>query len=119
VTVHDVTGPVVTMFAPSLAVLWPPNHQMVSLSIRASATDAVDPAPVCQIVSISSNEPINGLGDGDTAPDWAFSGLSFQARAERSGTGSGRVYTINGECRDASGNVTAVSTAVRVPKGPK
>jgi hypothetical protein len=118
VTVHDVTGPVVTSFAPSLAVLWPPNHAMVSLSIRATAIDAVDPAPVCTILSISSNEPINGLGDGDMAPDWAFSGLSFQLRAERGGTGSGRTYTINGECRDASGNATAASTVVRVPKGP-
>lgn len=42
----------------------------------------------------------------------AFSAL---ATAERSGQGSGRIYTIDGSCGDASGNVTTRSTTVSVP----
>jgi len=65
---------------------------------------------------VTSNEPINGTGDGDTGPDWSFAGLSFALRAERAGGGTGRIYTIDGECRDSSGNVSHATTTVRVPK---
>jgi hypothetical protein len=116
VNVVDTTAPVISSFTPSESVLWMPDHRMVPLTILVTVGDVVDPAPVCSIVSISSNEPIDGTGDGDTGPDWSFSGLSLSLRAERSGTGNGRVYTISGECRDSSGNVATASTTVRVPK---
>ena len=37
-------------------------------------------------------------------------------RAERSGQGSGRVYTITYEAKDKSGNATTSSVVVTVPK---
>jgi hypothetical protein len=36
-------------------------------------------------------------------------------RAERSGSGAGRVYTITVRCRDASNNSSTAKAAVRVP----
>jgi immunomodulating metalloprotease len=116
VIVVDSTAPVITQFSPSLSVLTPPDHRMVNLTINLTVTDAGDPSPTCSIIAISSNEPVNGTGDGDTAPDWSFSGLTFSLRAERSGSGNGRVYTIFGECRDSAGNVSHALTTVRVPK---
>ena len=53
-----------------------------------------------------------GKGAGQTTPDWVQTGdLSVDLRAERSGKGTGRVYTITVECTDASDN-SATSTSV-------
>ena len=47
------------------------------------------------IDAIRQDEPTSGVGDGDTCPDGAGVGsATAQLRAERSGTGDGRVYTI-------------------------
>jgi hypothetical protein len=43
--------------------------------------------PAC-VLSVTSNEPINGTGDGDTAPDWEIvDAHHVRLRAERAGTG--------------------------------
>ena len=90
---------------------------MVSVTVAVTATDDSDPNPVCRIKSVSSNEPVNSQGDGDTAPDWSITGaLTVDLRAERSGTGSGRVYTITVECTDACGNVSTARVDVTVAK---
>ena len=39
-----------------------------------------------------------------------------QLRAERMGSGSGRIYTVTVTCRDASNNVAVGRTTVTVPK---
>jgi len=58
-------------------------------------------------VTAVSNEPENGLGDGDTAPDVAISGGSVQLRAERAGTGTGRVYSVIASVQDVAGNAAS------------
>jgi hypothetical protein len=116
VKVVDTTPPVIGTVTATPNVLWPPNHQMVPVSVSVSMTDICDPAPVCKIVSVSSNEPVDGLGDGDTAPDWEITGnLTVNLRAERAGEGSGRVYTNTVACTDASGNSSTQTVAVTVP----
>ena len=98
-------------------MLWPPNHQMVAVAVTARAIDNCSAAPVCKILSVISNEPVNGHGDGNTAPDWVITGDSVvNLRAERSGKGSGSVYTITVGCADASGNSSSKMTMVTVPK---
>ena len=80
-----------------------------------SASDLSGPV-TCSIVSVGSNEPANGLGDGDTAPDWMVTGdLTLTLRAERSGRGGGRVYTITVRCPDAAGNAATTTASVGVP----
>ena len=115
VHVVDTTAPVVSVVTPDPSSLWPPNHKMEGISLSYSVNEFSNSA-VCS-VGVVSNEPENGTGDGDTAPDWLVSGAtSLQLRAERAGTGSGRLYTITVTCRDASGNVGTGRTTVSVPK---
>ena len=44
--------------------------------------------------------------------------LTLNLRAERSGNGSGRVYTIVVEARDRFGNARVSTVAVTVPHNP-
>jgi endo-1,4-beta-xylanase len=102
------------------AVLWPPNHKLVQVNADLQVTDDTDPSPSIHLISIVSNEADDGLGDGDTADDiqGAIFGVdvrTFQLRAERSGTGDGRVYTVTYRVTDAAGNATEASAEVRVP----
>lgn len=116
VTVQDRTSPVISSVSANPSTLWPPNHKMVPVTVTVSASDNCGVAPVCKIISVSSNEPVDGLGDGDTAPDWDITGnLKVNLRAERSGSGNGRVYTLMIECTDASGNGSTKSVTVTVP----
>ena len=108
--------------APTLEVsvspdtLWPPNHKYVRITAAVTASDNFDPNPVIRLVSVSSNEPDNGLDDGDTPVDIVIiDDFTFDLRAERSGIGSGRIYTITYEVTDACGNTTMQSATVIVP----
>jgi hypothetical protein len=77
--------------------------------------DNCDPSPVCAL-SVSSNEPVNGTGDGDTGPDWVVvNAHQVQLRAERAGGGSGRIYRITVSCTDNAGGTGTASTTVTVP----
>jgi len=117
VTVSDTTPPTVSSITATPTVLWPPNHELVDVTVTVVATDLVDPNPMSQIVSVSSNQPINGTGDGDVAPDWVITGpLTLQLRAERAGTGGDRIYTITVQTTDFSGNATLTTVTVTVPQ---
>ena len=113
---RDTTPPVITSVTASPNVLSPPNHKMLPVAITVTATDNSGVAPTCAIVSVSSNEPINGQGDGDKAPDWQITGpLTVNLRAERSGAGKGRIYTVTVACEDGSGNTSTAVVNVAVP----
>jgi len=110
----DTSPPEIESLSPIPPQLWSPNHKMGSVSVEVSVTDSC--GATCRIVSVTSSEPENGLGDGDTQPDWQMTGgLTVDLRAERSGTGTGRVYSLTIECVDPSGNVSTSSTEVVVP----
>ncbi|HEY8646916.1 MAG TPA: carboxypeptidase-like regulatory domain-containing protein, partial [Gaiellaceae bacterium] len=112
----DTTPPAISKLTASPNVLWPADHKLVPVTITATATDNVDPSPTCAIASVTSSEPVDGLGDGDTSPDWILTGpLTLQLRAERSGTGPGRTYTITVACKDAAGNSSHADVTVTVP----
>jgi hypothetical protein len=117
VTVVDTIAPVIQSASASPDTLWPPNHKMVAITINATVTDNCGPTS-WKIIGVQSNEPVNGLGDGDTAPDWQILGNhTLCLRAERSGKGSGRVYTVTLQAQDASGNLSTPKTVtVTVPK---
>jgi M6 family metalloprotease-like protein len=122
IAVVDTTAPVIDSASASPKVLWPPNHKMKRVTVAVQASDNCDPEPICRITSVYSNEPVNGLGDGNTTPDWKITGdLTVKLRAERSGNGKGREYTLTVECTDACGNSSTRTTKVAVPhdKGKK
>jgi PKD domain/FG-GAP repeat len=115
ITVVDTSGPAITAASASPAVLWSANHKLVPVSMSVTAIDNCS-AVTCRIVSVASNEPVNGVGDGDAAPDWTITGeLTVSLRAERAGQGSGRVYSIVVECADIYGNTSKTTVTVTVP----
>jgi hypothetical protein len=116
VTVVDTTPPTISALTASPDRLGPPNHKLIPVTIAATVHDLVDSNPHTRIIGVTSNEPINGPGDGNTAPDYEITGdLTLTLRAERSGSGNGRIYTITVESRDASGNASTATVDVTVP----
>ena len=109
----DLTAPVITSLSASPNTLWAPNHKMNTVTVTWAATDNCG-TPTCNM-SATSNEPVNGLGDGNTAPDITkVDANTLLLRSERSGLGSGRVYTIGVTCTDGAGNATTSYTTVTV-----
>lgn len=114
----DITPPVILALTADPSLLWPPNHKLRTVVLSVEVTDDRDPSPICQITGVTSNEPIDGPGDGSTDFDWLVAdplALELELRAERSGTGSGRTYTIGVECSDLAGNSATASVEVVVP----
>jgi predicted extracellular nuclease len=97
-------------------VLWPANHKYVDVAATVVVSDNVDPSPTVTLVSVTSNEPDNGEDDGNTVDDIVIVGdYEFELRAERSGVGAGRIYTITYEATDSCGNSATASAVVSVP----
>jgi len=114
VTVKDTTPPTITSVTPTPSNIWPDNHQMVNVTVAVVATDNCDTAPVSHILSVTSNQPINGPGDGNTNPDYVITGpLTLQLRAERTAN-QDRTYTITIVTTDFSGNTATATTTVTV-----
>ena len=114
VTVNDNTPPVITGAAVDKPTLWPPNHQMIDVAVSYAAIDNCGPAST--ILSVSSNELVNGPGDGNTASDWeVIDAHHVRLRAERSGKGDGRVYMITIAATDSFGNTSSQMVTVLVP----
>lgn len=120
IMVKDSTAPSLKP-EPNVTILWPPNHKMVNITINANASDDSG-LPVTLSATVASNEPDDGLGDGDTAPDWTTPVIDQQTgmvtlslRAERSGSGNGRTYTIAIIATDASGNTSTANVEIIVP----
>ncbi|MDQ3804513.1 MAG: alpha-amylase family glycosyl hydrolase, partial [Acidobacteriota bacterium] len=101
----DTTAPALSGLSVSPSVLSTPNHKMVDVAVSYTAAD--DNGAVTCTLAVASNEPDDGAGDGDTAPDWeVLDEHHVRLRAERAGAGAGRVYTVKITCTDAAGNTT-------------
>lgn len=68
VTIVDTTPPELSVEL-SPDTLWAPNHKLKTLTATVVAEDICDANPEIRLVSVTSNEPDNRLGDGDTAND--------------------------------------------------
>ena len=97
-------------------VLWPANHKYVNVEATVRVSDNFDPNPTVELVSVVSNEPDDGEDDGNTTNDIVIvDDFHFKLRAERSGIGTGRVYTITYKVTDACGNFSIATVTVTVP----
>jgi uncharacterized repeat protein (TIGR01451 family) len=106
--------PVISNQSVNIQSLTPPNHKMRDVTVSYTVTDNC--GPLSNRLSVTSNEPINGTGDGDTAPDWEIVDANHvRLRAERSGRGSGRVYTLTITSTDSAGNSSSKQVFVSVP----
>ena len=108
--------PTITGASANPSVLWPPNHKLENVTVNYNVIDNCPlPANSCTL-SVTSNEPINGTGDGNTSPDWIIlDAHHVQLRAERAGKGNGRVYAIGITCTDSGGNSSHQHLEVSVP----
>jgi M6 family metalloprotease-like protein len=119
VNLIDITPPEISVEL-NRYVLWPPNHKMADIVATVTAEDNCDPDPQVLLVNVTSNEPDNNGGDGDTDGDIQGADLGtedydFLLRSERSGQRLGRVYTIVYSATDFSGNTAEATAYVRVP----
>jgi hypothetical protein len=116
IEVVDTRPPEIHAAVVTPAELWPPDHKMRESRVTVEVSDLCDANPTCRIVAVSSNEPVNSSGDGNTAEDWQIiAPLTVMLRAERAGGGAGRVYTLTVECTDAAGNASRKEARVTVP----
>lgn len=114
VRVEDTTAPVIVNVTSNPNALWPPDHKMVVVTLSALAIDAGDASPTLTIIDVTSNQPVNGTGDGDTAPDWEITGpMTVKLRAERAGN-QDRIYTVTVQATDDSGNSSTSTVEVLV-----
>jgi hypothetical protein len=141
VTVQDTTPPEVAATT-DVAMLWPPNHKMRSVTIFIVGTDVVTDTADIEVISatIRSDEPDDGDADGNTTGDvhgqdgfaspvnvtaeLAFDAgagengawvVSVQLRSERQGGGDGRSYIVDVVARDTSSVEGTTSCVIVVP----
>jgi hypothetical protein len=116
VTVDINTPPDCSTVTPTPDTLWPANHKLRLVSI-GGATDADGDTVTLTIDAVTQDEALDGLGDGDTSPDATPGGASNEVnlRAERSGTGDGRVYRLAFTGDDGRGGTCTGTVLVSVP----
>jgi len=113
-TAVDATAPVITNAYADSAIFWLPNHKMRNVQVFYTVTDNC--GPITSTLSVTSNEPQDGTGDGDEDVDWeVIDSHKVKLRGERSGNGVGRIYTITITATDAAGNTTTETVDVKVP----
>ena len=115
VTVNDVEPPVIHDLFATPPILWPPNHKMKNINVNYTSTDNC-PGPITCNITVSSDEPQSGTGNGDKSPDWEIlNDHHIKLRAERAGDGDGRIYTVTVGCTDQYGNTGTGAKTVFVP----
>jgi len=128
VTVVSDTEPPTLSPEPSITQLWPPNHELVPVTISVNAYDNSE-GVIHLDVSVVSDTPVNDTGDGNTEPDWYIDGVEdgpggfvyLRLRSERPGKGDGRTYTIAIVATDSYGNSSSAQVKIIAPhdKGKK
>jgi hypothetical protein len=103
---RDATPPTVTC-VPTPSVLWPPNGELVPVSVSVDVSDQTsgaagfvlaDPLPADAVDLVPGTADVDGL-----------------LLARRPGTGGDRTYTLSYTGQDAAGNAAECAAAVVVP----
>jgi hypothetical protein len=109
----DATAPELHLEVSS-AMLWPPNHKLEQILVDIGVSDDLDPSPVVKLESVTCDDGCNPAEDVVGA-EVGTDDREFELRAERSGSGSGRSYSITYSATDASGNRRLAGATVVVP----
>lgn len=118
------TPPDVSQARPSIDCIWPANHKFVPISIDRVTDAEHDPITIV-ITAITSDEPtatVVGAGGKMThvADASGVGTKTANVRAERSGTGDGRVYEITFSASDGkASSIGKVRVKVPHDQSPK
>jgi len=102
---RDATPPTLTC-TPTPSVLWPPNGRPVAVSVAVGLTDATSGAAAFRLTTA----PVDAVDFVVGTPDVA--GL---LRAQRTGNGGDRTYTLTYTGQDVAGNSTECAAVIVVP----
>lgn len=91
-------------------LLWPPDGRMVPIAI-SGVTDPEGDSVTFEITAIRQDEPLSGKGPDATGAGTSTAGV----RAERAGSGDGRVYHIAFEATDPAGAACTGTVTICVP----
>jgi hypothetical protein len=96
----------------SPATLWPPNGKLVPISIRGVTDPDGDPVTLT-VTGVGQDEPLSRRGLPDAL---GIGTTAVQLRADRAGSGDGRVYRLSFEARDPQGASCSGTVTVCVPR---
>jgi hypothetical protein len=98
------------------SVLWPPNHDLLTVGFTFTATDN-SPGAITTSVDVFSNEDDVAPAGGDQSPDAkSIAPGTLRLRAERNANGNGRGYLIRMTATDDFANTSRTCVAAVVPK---
>jgi hypothetical protein len=79
--------------------------------------DVAATCPASCTLNVASSEAPDGIGDGNTTPDWTVvDPYRVRLRAERAGSRAGRIYTITVACTTSTGQLSMRNVVVTVPR---
>lgn len=111
--VVDLKQPVITEATVTPNVIRAADETMRTVTVKVTAVDDIDRAPVCAVVTVTNSQSRRFGPD----PSVEITGpLTLSLRASRRGSGSDRTYGIAVRCTDYSGNESNVALFVHVPR---
>jgi hypothetical protein len=98
----------------------PPTRKMKQVTVETYCEDSLSGFDSMVLTTATSSEPDSGPGKGDRPDDIQGFILdspetSGELRAERLGSGAGRMYTLGYTCYDTAGNTSSCDNYVLVP----
>lgn len=96
------------------AALWEPKHQFVPIVILGVTDPENDPVTLT-VLGVRQDEPVLTPGSDITSPDAVIVAGSASVRAERLGSGNGRVYQLAFKADDGQGGTCTGDVEVGVP----
>jgi hypothetical protein len=107
---------VITSLTATPSLLRPVNNRFTPVRLDVVTTDDCG-STTCNIISVTSSDPIIPMPNGKLEPYWLITGnLSLYLRAGLNTPGVARTYTITVGCTDPFGNVSSKTVDVIVPK---
>jgi uncharacterized repeat protein (TIGR01451 family) len=106
--------PTCTGVTASTDVLWPPNHQLVLVTLSGATDPDGDPVSIT-IVGVTQDELVRDNPRDEPDAVVGLSGNSVFLRAERQADGDGRVYRISYIVSDGKGGTCGGVVMVGVP----